>query len=70
MIPDYDLKSDPILIPYYKYHGDINVTSNIFNLQISFFWRALITNDTVNMIRKWTIEKTDSPYFILLGIMY
>jgi hypothetical protein len=70
LIPDYDRKSQPSPIPS-KYHGDIEVTSNILRLRLSFQWRPLITDTVINTVRQWaTDSQTDPPNLILLGKIF
>ncbi|XP_046639465.1 uncharacterized protein LOC124320652 [Daphnia pulicaria] len=68
LIPDYDRKSEPSPLPF-VYHGDMEVTSDIMRLRLSFQWRPLINDSVIDTIRQWaTYSQTDRPDLIILGI--
>jgi hypothetical protein len=67
LIPDYDRKSEPSPLPF-VYHGDMEVTSDIMRLRLSFQWRPLINDSVIDTIRQWaTYSQTDRPDLIILG---
>lgn len=67
MLPDYDKKSQPSVIPT-AYHGDINVTSSILRLQVSFQWRPVINETVLKTINQWaTNDLAGRPCMVLLG---
>ncbi len=70
MIPDYDRVSQPSPIPS-KFHGDIEVTSDILKLHLSFQWRPVIDNIVIDRIRHWaTDSQTDRPHLTVIGKFY
>jgi hypothetical protein len=70
MIPNYDRVTVPSSIPP-QYHGDIEMTSSLLRLRVSFKWQPLVNDVMINALRH--IGKTaasDSrkrPQFILLS---
>lgn len=68
LIPQYDKKSSPSIVPD-NYHNDVEVTSNLLNIRVSFKWRPLVSDDVTKELR-WLVNsnKTDRPYVIFLGI--
>ncbi|KAK4011711.1 hypothetical protein OUZ56_020829 [Daphnia magna] len=61
LIPEYDKESQPYPIPY-NHHGDIEVTSNILKVQLSFKWYPLINKNLMKTIRQWTTDPSERPY--------
>jgi hypothetical protein len=60
LIPDYDRISQPSPIPA-QYHGDIEITSVMLELHLSFKWRPIITDAIINTVRQWaTDNQTDA----------
>ncbi|XP_045028868.1 N-acetylneuraminate 9-O-acetyltransferase isoform X1 [Daphnia magna] len=68
LIPQYDKKSSPSIVPD-NYHNDVEVTSNLLNIRVSFKWRPLVSDDVTKELR-WLVNsnKTDRPYVIFLGM--
>jgi hypothetical protein len=67
VIPDYDMKSQPNPIPV-RYHGDIDVTSDILKLHVSFKWQPIINGKIFRTIRQWaTDSQSERPHLIFLG---
>jgi hypothetical protein len=68
MIPDYDRKSKPSVIPS-RFHYDIDVTSRILRLRVSFKWRPLMDSNVTETLRQWTtLKATERPCLIILSI--
>jgi hypothetical protein len=73
MIPNYDRVTVPSPIPA-KYHGDIEMTSRILRLRVSFKWQPLVNDELIKTLRH--IRETAAshprrrPQFILLSIEY
>jgi hypothetical protein len=67
IIPDYDRKSKPSPLPFI-YHGNMEVTSEILKLRISFQWQPLINDTIIDTIRQWASDsQADRPKLIFLG---
>ncbi|XP_057368446.2 N-acetylneuraminate 9-O-acetyltransferase-like [Daphnia carinata] len=68
LIPQYDKTSSPIIIPE-NYHNDVEVSSVLLNIRVSFKWRPLVSDDVTEEIRRWVnSNETDRPYLIFLGM--
>ncbi|KAI9559240.1 hypothetical protein GHT06_016029 [Daphnia sinensis] len=69
LIPQYDKISSPSIVPE-NYHNDVEVTSNLLNIRVSFKWRPLVSDDVTEEIRRWvhSANETDRPYLIFLGM--
>ncbi|KAI9562941.1 hypothetical protein GHT06_010397 [Daphnia sinensis] len=70
LIPDYDKKSFPRRIPTFHPKIDMEVTSNILGVRVSFKWRPLLNNNVTETIRHWAtgLNPLERPYFILLSM--
>ncbi|XP_046632225.1 N-acetylneuraminate 9-O-acetyltransferase-like [Daphnia pulicaria] len=68
LIPDYDQKTQPDPMPFNN-HEDMDLTSAILKLHVSFKWRPLINTNVTDTIRQW-VESPPSqrPNWILLGM--
>ena len=55
---------------YNKIRENVNVTSNLLKLQVSFYWYPLINNSLIEMFIKWTNVQIEPPYWILIGKIY
>jgi hypothetical protein len=66
LIPDFGSQVWPIEIPP-AFHGDIEITSDILRLGLSFHWRPLINETVIETIRKWATHENERPYFVFLG---
>ncbi|KAK4010374.1 hypothetical protein OUZ56_019520 [Daphnia magna] len=68
LIPDYDKQSLPNPIPFH-HHGDIEITSDILGVRVSFKWRPLINDNVTETIRQWAItDSPERPYWIFLSM--
>ncbi|XP_046456029.1 uncharacterized protein LOC124203321 isoform X2 [Daphnia pulex] len=68
IIPDYNRKSKPSPLPF-VYHGNMEVTSEILRLRLSFQWQPLVNDTIIDTIRQWaTDSQADRPNLIFLGI--
>jgi hypothetical protein len=52
------------------YHGDIEVTSNILKLRVSFRWRPMINTTVTETIRQWAVSNLNDerPDLLFLSI--
>ena len=67
LIPDYDRISNPSPIPPI-YHDDIEVTSEIFRLRVSFKWRPFVDYNITETMRIWEIsDRNEKPDLILFS---
>ncbi len=68
LIPDYDKilhPSDAALL----FQGDMEVTSVILRLRLSFRWQPYVSDEVVNMARQWTNSNLiRPPHLVLLSI--
>ena len=73
-LPEYDRiwNGEPNQRAYSHY--DMDVTSPLLNLRVSFRWRNVITPDLVQEIRNWTTLPSSNvseseliPSFVLVG---
>jgi hypothetical protein len=47
----------------------MEVTSDVFQLRLSFHWQPLINDTIINMVQQWAIgNETGRPNLIFLGI--
>jgi hypothetical protein len=71
MIPNYDWVTVPSPIPP-KYHGEIEMTSSILRLRVSFKWQPLVNDKLINTLRQIgetaASDPKKRPQFILLSI--
>lgn len=52
-------------------HVDVNVTSELVNLVVSFKWRPLINDKFIDTFRQWnTNNSIIRPNLIVMGIAY
>lgn len=52
------------------FQGDMEVTSEILGLRLSFEWKAFLGDNVVELVRKWTnTTASGRPSFILLSIL-
>ena len=51
-----------------SFHADLNVTSELLNLRMSYYWRPLANEEMLNTFRNWNTPPYDStPDFVLMG---
>ncbi|KAI9559233.1 hypothetical protein GHT06_016022 [Daphnia sinensis] len=68
LIPDFDKVSQPSIIPN-AYHNDIEITSQVLGLRLSFKWRPLINDSVIKMLRRWANPyETERPHLIFLSM--
>nr|SVE76339.1 EOG090X04UC [Daphnia longispina] len=69
IMPDYDLHIEPKLKSYYKLHRDVNFTSNVLNLRLSFYWRPFF-GDSIEDFVPQSIQnlQTEMVEVILIGL--
>ncbi|XP_045031977.1 N-acetylneuraminate 9-O-acetyltransferase-like [Daphnia magna] len=67
LIPDFDKISQPTIIPN-AYHENIEITSQVLGLRLSFKWLPLIDDDLIETIRRWAINETERPHLIFLSM--
>ncbi|EFX73039.1 hypothetical protein DAPPUDRAFT_253731 [Daphnia pulex] len=68
LIPDHDRRSNPSPIPLI-YHGDIEVSSEILRLRVSFKWRPLVDDNVTETLRHWAIsDRNEQPDLILFSM--
>ncbi|EFX66757.1 hypothetical protein DAPPUDRAFT_262658 [Daphnia pulex] len=67
LIPDFGSQVWPIEITP-AFHGDIDITSDILRLGLSFQWRPLINETVMETIRQWATHENERPYFVFLGM--
>ncbi|XP_046641005.1 N-acetylneuraminate 9-O-acetyltransferase-like [Daphnia pulicaria] len=69
LIPDYDLEFGTLLEDY-RLHQNLNVTSRILNMCVSFYWEPLLENTTNHILSQWDSDQADSltNRVILLGV--
>ena len=70
VIPDYDMKGKNASTALLQYHwkGDRNVTSQLLNLNVAFYWRKLVKKRFIDKFREWnTPPYTSAPDFIVMG---
>lgn len=58
-----------------KLQHDMNSSSELLNLQVSFYWRHLANENLLNLFRSWDLSYSVSssssvPQFILMGLSY
>ncbi|KAI9559359.1 hypothetical protein GHT06_016148 [Daphnia sinensis] len=69
LIPDYDQTRQPLGLSS-SFHGDIEITSNILRLRLSFKWRPLINDSVVETVRGWTTtDPSERPHLVFLGMV-
>lgn len=67
LIPDYDRISNPSPIPPI-YHGDIEVTSEILKLRVSFKWRPFVDDNVTETMRFWAFsDQNEQPDWIFFS---
>ena len=54
-----------------KVHDEMNITSDLLNLRLSYYWRPLANNeDLIQTFRKWNTPPYDStPDYIFTGFL-
>jgi len=69
MIPDYEMKgkTKTTFIARYQWNGDRQVTSELLNLRVAFYWRHLADEKLLSTFRNWTSSRTP-PDFIVMGL--
>ena len=71
MIPDYDLKGKTNTTAFLQHHWweDRNVTSQLLNLKVAFYWRRMVDDKFIDKFREWnTPPYSATPDFIVMGI--
>lgn len=66
MIPDSDLVHRQALKYKRAMHEDVNVTSYLHNLIVSFYWRPLIDHQLIDTVRIW-VDHPSPPTFLIVG---
>lgn len=67
LIPDFDKISQPTIIPN-AYHAEIEITSQILGLKLSFRWQPLINDNVIKTMRRWADSyETERPHLIFLS---
>ena len=70
LIPEYDLKMKGAPTPKARYffHEDRNVTSELLNFRLAFYWREVANEELVNTFGQWNTPPYDStPDFVIVG---
>ena len=72
VLPDYDRKwNDGEPDRKIRSHYDMDVTSRLLNLQVSFRWRKVVSLKLIDEIKKWTLQtfnkKEIRPSLIFMG---
>lgn len=67
LIPKFDRKTKPDPLPFYL-HDDMEITSNLLKLRVSFQWRPLLDSQTLTTIKQYLDDTQSRPDWILLGI--
>jgi hypothetical protein len=65
MIPDSDLIHEQAFKYKRAMHEDVNVTSHLLNLLVSFHWRPLIDSHLMDTIRHWVDHRTPPTVVIV-----
>jgi hypothetical protein len=67
MIPDYDKKIQPNPMPFFL-HENMEFTSDILGIRVSFLWQPLINKNVINIVREWiSYNLSERPYVILMS---
>lgn len=72
-MPDNDLNRTKGITPKVRinFHVDLNVTSELLNLRMSYYWRPLVNEEMFNLFRHWNTPPYNSiPDFILMGLLF
>ena len=69
MIPDYDMKgkTKSTFIPLKGFQQNRQVTSELLNLRVSFYWFKFADEKLLSTFRNWTSSRTP-PDFIVMGL--
>ncbi len=68
-MPDYDLIMHPSNAPL-RFQHDVEVTSKILGLRLSFKWQPFLNDNVVKLVRQWANSTPSGrPSFILLSIL-
>ncbi|KAI9559361.1 hypothetical protein GHT06_016150 [Daphnia sinensis] len=69
LIPDYDHIRQPIQNSR-SFHDEMDITSNILKLRLSFKWRPLLDDNVTDTIRRWaTSDQMERPHLLFLSIV-
>lgn len=64
-LPDYDLYWQGLSAKHWEVHHDMNVVSYILNLRVSFLWRSVLDEKSINELHGMALENT--PNLIIIG---
>ncbi|XP_059351674.1 N-acetylneuraminate 9-O-acetyltransferase-like [Daphnia carinata] len=67
LLPDFDKTSTPTFIPN-AYHENVEITSQILGLKLSFKWQPLINEGLMKMTRGWATSEAGRPHLIFLSM--
>ncbi|XP_046640977.1 N-acetylneuraminate 9-O-acetyltransferase-like isoform X2 [Daphnia pulicaria] len=68
VMPDYDLIMHPSNAPL-RFQHDVEVTSKILGLRLSFKWQPFLNDNVVKLVRQWANSTPSGrPSFILLSM--
>ncbi|XP_057381559.1 N-acetylneuraminate 9-O-acetyltransferase-like [Daphnia carinata] len=69
LIPDYDQIRQPIQNSR-SFHDEMEITSNILKLRLSFKWRPLIDDNVTDTVRRWaSSDSSERPHLLFLSIV-
>lgn len=69
LIPDYDQIRKPIQNSP-SFHDEMEITSNILKLRLSYKWRHLIDDSVTDTVHRWaTSDPTERPHLLFLSIV-
>ncbi|XP_057369406.1 uncharacterized protein LOC130690407 [Daphnia carinata] len=69
LIPDYDQIRQPIQLSSGS-HDNIEITSNILNLRLSFKWRHLLDDNVIDTVRRLaTSDSSERPHLLFFSIV-
>lgn len=70
LIPDYDQIRKPIQNSP-SFHDEMEITSNILKLRLSYKWRPLIDDNVTETIRRWaTFDPIERPHLLFLSNIF
>ncbi|XP_057369407.1 uncharacterized protein LOC130690408 [Daphnia carinata] len=68
LIPDYDHEMHPMR-DMYKFHGEVEIRSNILRLRMAFKWRPFVDDNVTEAVHRWvTSDPTERPHVVFLGM--